>query len=361
MSSGPRQKWERFRENRWALIGAVYLSSALLLALLAPLLCNYRPLILYWDGALYSPALSPPDATIFGETIATEPDYRTLVRTRDSRTHRRWALFPVIPYGPNESHRLSTPPPSPPSRAHWLGTDDRGRDLAARLLYGLRSTLLFSGLAWLLIALLATTVGCLQGYSGGWIDFVIQRLTEIFNALPILYVIIFLLSLLQPSLIALAAVWGLFNWVGLAGYTRAEALRVRQLDYIAAAKSEGLSTPRILLRHVLPNSLLPLLTFTPFIIGAAITSLAALDYLGLGLPPPTATWGELLRQGKENLSAWWLSLFPFLSLSTTLLALNFIGEGLRSAIDPADRMTRVRTKIKKGNAPTGSIEQMLSD
>jgi microcin C transport system permease protein len=193
--------------------------------------------------------------------------------------------------------------------------------------------MLFALISWMVVTIVAFLVGAIQGYAGGTVDFYVQRFTEIWSALPVLYVIIFLLSIFSSSLWLLTLVWVAFSWIGLCSYIRAEVLRVRQLDFITAARALGTPSARIILKHQLPNSLTPIITFTPFMISASIGSLAALDYLGLGLPPPTSSWGELLRQGKENLTSWWLAIFPFLSLFATLLLLNFVGEGVRSAFD----------------------------
>jgi len=193
--------------------------------------------------------------------------------------------------------------------------------------------MVFAIVAWFFIIVIAYTIGALQGFLGGRVDFLGQRLTEIWHSMPVLYVIIFLISIFPSGLVLLTCTWVAFSWISLASYVRAEVLRVRKQDFIVAGLALGASTPRLLFRHILPNSLTPIITFSPFIISASIGSLAALDYLGLGLPPPTASWGELLRQGKENLSSWWLAFFPFLSLFSTLLLLNFISEGVRAAFD----------------------------
>jgi microcin C transport system permease protein len=186
--------------------------------------------------------------------------------------------------------------------------------------------------SWILICLVAFAVGGIQGYIGGRLDFLGQRVTEIWHALPVLYVLVFLASLFTPNLLVLTGVWVAFCWIPVSGYVRAEVLRIRKLDYITAARASGASHWRILFRHCLPNALTPLITFSPFLITTAVVSLASLDYLGLGIPPPTPSWGELLREGKENLSAWWLVFFPFLSLFATLLSLAFIAEGVRSSL-----------------------------
>lgn len=329
-----QRRWKRFRHNPRAFWSLIALTVAFFISLLANFLCNNTPWIVRLDGRSYFPMFKRYDPKIFGELVAAEADYEKLVREPWFLAQGNWAVFPPIPHHPNASIAgLPTPPPSKPTAVNWLGTDDRGRDLAARLLYGFRNSMLFSLVSWVLITALAFLAGATQGYMGGRVDFLAQRFTEIWSALPVLYVIIFLLSIFNSSLTLLTLVWVAFSWIGLSTYVRAEVLRVRQLDFITAARALGASTPRIIMRSLLPNSMTPIITFAPFIISASVGSLAALDYLGLGLPPPTASWGELLRQGKENLQSWWLSTFPFLSLFVTLLLLNFVGEGVRSAFD----------------------------
>ncbi len=332
-----RRQWERFRKNRRAYWSLAVLGVAFTLSLGAEFLCNNRPIVIYFDGQLYFPLLKRYEPKVFGEIVAAEVDFRELIRKPWFARQGNWAVFPLIPHHPNSSLvGLPTPPPSPPTSGNWLGTDDRGRDLASRLLYGFRNSMFFALSSWVAITILAFLIGAGQGFLGGRVDFYTQRVTEIWSALPVLYVIIFLLSIFSSSLSLLTLVWVAFSWIGLSTYIRAEVLRVRSLDYITAARALGASTPRILFRHLLPNAMTPIITFAPFIISASVGSLAALDYLGLGLPPPTASWGELLRQGKENLQSWWLSIFPFLALFLTLLLLNFVGEGVRAAFDGKD-------------------------
>lgn len=329
----------RFRRNRRAFWSLVLITTLFVTSLFAEALCNNRPLALRYQGRWYFPLFRYYPAATFGDEVSSEPDYKVVARTQGA-----WALFPPVPHGPNESMaNLSGPPPTPPTRDNWLGTDDRGRDLLTRLVYGFRSSLLFALASWLAIVVVAYVLGSVQGYYGGRIDFFGQRLTEIWHALPVLYVIIFLLSILPASLVLLALVWVSFSWIPIAAYVRAEVLRIRKQEFVTAARALGAGTPRLLFRHVLPNALTPILTFSPFILSASIASLAALDYLGLGLPPPTASWGELLREGKENLTSWWLAFFPFFSLFFTLLLFNFVGEGMREAFDSrASRATSHR-------------------
>jgi len=328
------KRWKRFKRNRRGYYCLWILTFLFGLSLFSEWFCNNIPYAIRFEEHWYFPILKHYPAELFGDEVSVTPDYKEVLRTERFREGNNWALFPPIPYGANESSDdLESPPPSKPTRRNWLGTDDRGRDLATRLLYGFRNSMLFALVSWAFISLIAYCFGALQGYVGGRVDFVGQRLTEIWNSLPILYVVIFLLSVFRSQLWLLTLIWVVFGWIGLASYVRAEVLRVRKLDYITAGRALGASTQRILWRHVLPNTLTPLITFSPFVISASVGSLAALDYLGLGLPPPTASWGELMRQGKENLNSWWLAFFPFASLFVTMLLLNFIGEAVRNAFD----------------------------
>lgn len=324
----------KFRRNRRAWSSLLILAAAFFLSLGAELLCNQNPYVLRFEGTTYFPLFKFYSGSTFGEETFAEVDYKELRQSERFKKSGGWMIFPPVPFSSNESMKnLPMPPPTKPSKSNFLGTDDRGRDLLTRLVYGFRNSMLFALATWVFIVIFAYAVGATQGYWGGRYDLTVGRLTEIWSALPMLYVILFLLSVFPASLWLLGLIWVAFGWIGLASYIRAEVLRVRRMDYITSARTLGLGTPRILWRHVFPNTLTPILTFSPFILSAAVGSLAALDYLGLGLPPPAASWGELLRQGKENLQSWWLVLFPFLSLFLTLLLLNFVGEGLRSAFD----------------------------
>lgn len=329
-----KKRLERFKKNRRGYYSFCVISTLFFLSLFSEWICNDKPFIVHFEGNYYFPMFKHYPGEIFGDEVNASADYREFQKSERFKNDNGWMLFPPIPIGPNESTpNLASPPPTRPSSHNWLGTDDRGRDLLARLIYGFRNSMLFALVSLVFIVLFAFLFGSLQGYLGGKVDFLGQRLTEIWNALPVLYVIIFLLSIFPPSLVLLTLVWVAFSWIGLAGYVRAEVLRVRKMDYVVAAQALGAGSFRILFKHVLPNVLTPILTFAPFIVSASVGSLAALDYIGLGLPPPTASWGELLKQGKENLSSWWLAFFPFFTLFATLLLLNFVGEAMRDAFD----------------------------
>lgn len=325
---------KRFSKNRLAKYSLRVLVISCFISFFAKCLCNGNPLILRYDGNTYFPAFHFYRAETFGEDFLGEANYKHLEKTERFTKEGNWMLWAPVRHGMNEvTEDLPTPPPSPPTRTNWLGTDDRGRDLLTRLIYGFRNSMLFALASWISISIVAYTVGAIQGYFGGRLDLIGQRLIEVWSALPILYVIIFLLSIFVPSLWLLSLVWIAFGWLSLASYVRAEVLRVRKMDFVTSAVALGCSRKRIIFRHLLPNALTPLITFAPFILSASIGSLAALDYLGLGLPPPAASWGELLRQGKENLKSWWLVFYPVFCLFSTLLMLSFVGEGVREAFD----------------------------
>ena len=246
-----------------------------------------------------------------------------------------WALYPLIPYSHGTLNYFSaTPNPAPPSAANWFGTDDRGRDVLARLLYGFRISVLFALALTLFGTVLGILTGALQGFFGGKTDLAMQRFIEVWSAMPELYLLIIFSAVFDPSITLLLILLGLFGWMGLSDYVRAEFLRNRQLDYVRAARALGLSDAQIMWRHVLPNSLTPVVTFLPFRMSAAILSLTSLDFLGLGVPPGTPSLGELLAQGKNNIDAWWISLSTFAVLVVTLMLLTFMGDALRDALDP---------------------------
>lgn len=329
-----RKQLHRFRRNRRAFWSFALVAGAFLLSLGSEIICNNLPYVMRFEGQWYFPIAKFYPASTFGEEVQLETDYKALRTTERFKKPGNWMLLPPVPYSPSESMLdLPGPPPTRPSSKNFLGTDDRGRDLLTRLIYGFRNSMLFALISWVLIVILGYLTGAIQGYLGGRIDFLGQRLIEIWNALPVLYVIIFLISLFPANLTLLIIVWVGFSWMALSSYVRVEALRVRKLDYVVAAQGLGARLPRILIRHILPNTLTPIVTLSPFIISSSIFALASLDYLGLGLPPPTPSWGELLHQGKENFNAWWIGVFSFLSLFGTMLLFNFIGEGVRSAFD----------------------------
>jgi microcin C transport system permease protein len=308
--------------------------------LLAEVLCNDKPLLARYNGSFYMPiAFSQPEPT-FGGDFDTPTDYLDPFIQAQFDKPGNWALYPPIPYSHGTlNYFAKVPNPAPPSVENWLGTDDRGRDVLARLLYGFRISVLFALALTLFGTVIGILTGALQGFFGGKTDLAMQRFIEVWSAMPELYLLIIFSAVFDPSITLLLILLGLFGWMGLSDYVRAEFLRNRQLDYVRAARALGLSNAQIMWRHVLPNSLTPVVTFLPFRMSAAILSLTSLDFLGLGVPPGTPSLGELLAQGKNNIDAWWISLSTFAVLVITLMLLTFMGDALRDALDPRKART----------------------
>lgn len=306
-----------------------------LLSLAAELVSNDRPWMVRYEGKTYFPLVNDYPETVFGGDFETPTDYLDPFIQEQITRGDNWALFAPNRYGPKTlNYFAEAPNPAPPSAANWLGTDDRGRDLLAQLIYGFRVSVLF-GLALTAIGVvLGVVAGAIQGFFGGKIDLAFQRFIEIWGSMPELYLLIIFSAVLAPSVALLLVLLSLFGWMGLADYVRAEFLRNRQLDYVRAARAMGLTNGQIIWRHVLPNSLTPVVTFLPFRMSAAILALTSLDFLGLGVPPGTPSLGELLSQGKNNIDAWWISISTFAVLVITLLLLTFTGDALRDALDP---------------------------
>jgi microcin C transport system permease protein len=305
------------------------------LSLFAELLSNDKPLIARYQGRWYTPIVQTLPETTFGGDFSTPTDFLDPFIQRQFAQPGNWALYPPNPYHHSTLNYFAKEPnPAAPSRDNWLGTDDRGRDVVARLLYGFRISVLFALALTLFGTVLGVLTGALQGFFGGKTDLAMQRFIEIWSAMPELYLLIIFSAVFDPSITLLLVLLGLFGWMGLSDYVRAEFLRNRQLDYVRAARALGLSNCQIIWRHVLPNSLTPVVTFLPFRMSAAILALTSLDFLGLGVPPGTPSLGELLAQGKNNIDAWWISLSTFAVLVVTLMLLTFMGDGLRDALDP---------------------------
>ena len=306
-----------------------------LLSLFAEMLSNDKPLMARYQGHWYAPIVQTLPETTFGGDFATPTDFLDPFIQKQFAQSGNWALYPPNPYHHSTLNYFAKEPnPAPPSPDNWLGTDDRGRDVVARLLYGFRISVLFALALTIFGTVLGVLTGALQGFFGGNTDLAMQRFIEIWSAMPELYLLIIFSAVFDPSIALLLVLLGLFGWMGLSDYVRAEFLRNRQLDYVRAARALGLSNRQIIWRHVLPNSLTPVVTFLPFRMSAAILALTSLDFLGLGVPPGTPSLGELLAQGKNNIDAWWISLSTFAVLVMTLMLLTFMGDGLRDALDP---------------------------
>lgn len=333
LSPGGRA-WRRFRANRRGYVSLWVFGILFALSLFAEVLSNDKPLMVQYQGGLYFPFLKTYPETAFGGDFETEADYNDPYVQRLLSRDGNWVLYAPNRHSFNSiNYFVDNPNPAPPSRVNLLGTDDRGRDVLARLLYGFRLSVLFAFALTAVGTAIGVLLGGLQGYFGGRFDLWFQRFVEIWNSMPELYLLIIFASLFQPSILLLLILLSLFGWMGLADYVRAEFLRGRNLDYVRAARALGVSNGAIMWRHLLPNGLTPVITFLPFRISGAILALTSLDFLGLGVPPTTPSLGELLAQGKDSIVAWWLSLTTFSVLVGTLVLLIFIGEALREAMD----------------------------
>jgi microcin C transport system permease protein len=329
-----QRQWNAFRDNRrgywslWIFLVLFIICSA------AELIANDRPILLSYQGELYAPILVAYPETEFGGLFETEANYRDPF-VRDLIEQDGWMIWPPIRFSYNTiNYDLSVPSPAPPSAENWLGTDDQGRDVLARIIYGLRISLLFGLLLTIASSIVGVIVGALQGYYGGWVDLTGQRFLEIWSSMPTLYLLIILSSFVKPGFWWLLAIMLLFSWMSLVDLVRAEFLRGRNLDYVRAARALGVSDRMIMFRHILPNAMVATLTFMPFILNGSIVTLTSLDFIGFGLPPGSPSMGELLGQGKANLHAPWLGISAFVSLAFMLSLLIFIGEAVRDAFDP---------------------------
>ena len=330
-----RRRWRRFAANRRGYYSLLIFLFFFILCLFAEVLSNDKPVVVRYEGNWYFPLVRDYAETVFGGDFETPADYRDPYVLSRLQQDGNFALFPVNPHSYNSINlHINQPVPSPPTRVNYLGTDDRGRDVLARLIYGFRLSVLFGFALTLVGTLLGIAAGAVQGYFGGKIDLVMQRFIEIWSAMPELYLLIIFASIFKPSMLLLLVLLSLFGWMGLSDYVRAEFLRGRNQDYVRAAKALGVGNFTIMHRHLLPNSMTPVITFLPFRMSGAILALTSLDFLGLGVPPSTPSLGELLAQGKANIDAWWLSLSTFLVLVGTLILLIFIGDALREAFDP---------------------------
>jgi microcin C transport system permease protein len=333
--SPARRAWRRFRQHRLGYWSLVFFVLMVVLSLCAELISNDRPLVVRYEGVSYFPILKDYPEKTFGGDFDTSTDYLDpFIRDQLSKSGN-WALFAPNPYGAKTLNYFApSPNPAPPGKDNWLGTDDRGRDLLAQLIYGFRVSVLFALALTATGVLLGVVTGAVQGFFGGRTDLAFQRFIEIWSSMPELYLLIIFSAVFSPSVGLLLLLLSLFGWMGLSDYVRAEFLRNRQLDYVRAARALGVSNWQIIVRHVLPNSLTPVVTFLPFRMSGAILALTSLDFLGLGVPPGTPSLGELLSQGKNNIDAWWISLSTFAVLVVTLLLLTFMGDALRDALDP---------------------------
>ncbi|CAK9889288.1 MULTISPECIES: ABC transporter permease [Pseudomonas] len=335
LSPVSRRRLQRFRRNRRGWISLWLFGLLLLVSLGAELVANDKPLLLGYQGQLYFPAFKRYSEQQFGGQLPFQPDYRSQYVRQLIEGQNGWMLFAPVPFGADTpNYDLLVPAPSPPSAANWLGTDDQARDVLARVLYGTRVSILFALALTLISTVIGITAGALQGYHGGWVDLIGQRLLEVWSGLPVLYLLIILSGFVEPNFWWLLGIMALFSWLALVDVVRAEFLRGRNLEYVLAARALGLPDRWVILRHILPNAMNATLTYLPFILTGAITTLTALDFLGFGMPAGSASLGELVTQGKQHLQAPWLGFTAFFALALILSLLVFIGDALREAFDP---------------------------
>jgi microcin C transport system permease protein len=346
-ASPAKRAWQRFKRNRLGFYSMVAFCVLVLISLFAEVISNDKPLLIYYKNNsilgnnnagysnFYIPIFKDYPETLFGGDFETPTDYLDPFIQEKLSKDGNWAIYPINRYGSKTlNYFAKSPNPSAPSRDNLFGTDDKGRDLLAQLIYGFRVSVLFALALTVIGVVLGVITGAVQGFYGGKMDLAFQRFIEIWGAMPELYLLIIFSAVFSPSLALLLILLSLFGWMGLSDYVRAEFLRNRQMDYVRSARALGVSNWHIITRHVLPNSMTPVVTFLPFRMSGAILALTSLDFLGLGVPPGTPSLGELLAQGKNSIDAWWISLSTFGVLVVTLLLLTFMGDALRDALDP---------------------------
>jgi len=329
-----KRRWRIFAANRRGFWSLIIFGVLFGLSLFAEFIANDRPILVWYDGSLYSPVLKAYPETTFGGEFATEADYHDpeVIKLIQAKG---WMVWPAIPYRYDTIvTNLDTAAPSPPTWQNLLGTDDQARDVLGRLIYSFRISVLFGFLLTIFGSIIGVAAGAVQGYFGGLVDLLTQRFLEIWSSMPVLYLLIIMASFIQPGFWSLLGIMLLFGWMSLVGLVRAEFLRGRNFDYVRAARAMGMLDARIMIRHILPNAMTASLTYLPFILASSVTTLTALDFLGFGLPPGAPSLGELLLQGKNNLTAPWLAFTGFFVVAIMMTLLVFIGEAVRDAFDP---------------------------
>lgn len=330
-----QRRFAQFRAHRRGWYSLWLFLVLFVLSLGAELIANDKPLVVHFDNSWYFPVLKRYPETAFGGELPLQANYKSPYIQELIADKNGWMLWPPIPFSYDSiNYELEVPAPAPPSAVNWLGTDDQGRDVLARVIYGLRISVLFALTLTLCSSVLGIIAGALQGFYGGWVDLVGQRFLEIWSGLPVLYLLIIMASFIQPNFWWLLGIMLLFSWMSLVDLVRAEFLRGRNLEYVRAARALGMRDSAIMFRHILPNAMVSTMTYMPFIITGAIGTLTALDFLGFGLPPGSPSLGELVAQGKSNLQAPWLGISAFAVLALLLSLLVFIGEAARDAFDP---------------------------
>lgn len=323
----------KFKKNRRGYFSFLFLSSFFFLTLFAELIANDKPLLVRFNGDFYFPAFHEISEKTFGGEFETAADFRD-PQVQELIKKNGWIIFAPIPFSYNTiNYEIKTPAPSKPSLANLLGTDDQGRDVLARVIYGIRISLIFGLVLTFFSTALGIFLGAIQGYFGGITDLLFQRFMEIWSSMPILFLLIILSSIIEPSFFTLLGLMLLFSWMSIVSYVRAEFLRLRNFDFVRASKALGASNSRIIFRHILPNASPIIIANIPFLLAGSITTLTSLDFLGLGLPIGSPSLGELLAQGKNNLTAYWLGITGFMTITLILTFLVFIGEAVRDSFD----------------------------
>ncbi len=335
-----QQRWQKFKHNRksyWSLWLFGFLFS---ICLFAEIVANDKPVLIQFNDEFYFPLMIEYSETDFGGEFDLAADYRDPYMAEIIEADG-WMIWPIIPYSYSTiNYDLPTPAPSAPTAENWLGTDDKGRDVLALVIYGFRLSVLFGFAVTIISAVIGVTLGAVQGFYGGWVDLGLQRFMEVWGGLPQLFMLIILVNFITPNVAWLVLITTLFGWMGFVGVVRAEFLRSRNFEYVIAAKAMGMSDSRLMFKHILPNAMVATMATMPFVLSGSVTILTSLDFLGFGLPPGSPSLGELLAQGKSNIQAPWLGLTAFVSLGVILMLLVFIGEGVRDAFDPRSSLKR---------------------
>ncbi len=324
------KRWNRFKARKSAYYSGIVFLIMVVMTFVAPMLANNKPLYLSYKGETYFPVFNDYHPKEFGLMNTLVVNYKKLELSESDSV-----IWPIIKWDPLSSNSEVYSYPSPPTATNIMGTDESGRDVFSRILYGFKYSISYAFLVWFLSLILGIIFGGTMGYFGGIVDMVGQRVVEIFSTIPVLFLLLILISIFTPSMLLLVTISSVFGWVAISYYVRAEFLKNRKREFVEAARSMGAKSSTIIFKHILPNSLVPIITFAPFVISSNVISLSMLDYLGFGLPVPTPSWGELLSQAQKHFTiAWWLAVYPSAALFLTLTLLNLIGEGVRDAMDP---------------------------
>ncbi len=325
--------WQKFKKNKRGYYSLLIFLAIFILTFFAEIIANDKPILIKFDGKYYSPILKSYPETLFGGELKTETDYRDPF-VKNLIEQKGWMIMPIIPFSYDTiNFSMTSPAPSKPDNINWLGTDDQGRDILGRAIYGVRISLIFGLILSFFSGVIGVFFGAIQGYFGGLLDLLFQRFMEIWSSMPMLFLLIILSSIIEPGFFSLLFLMLLFSWMGMVGFVRAEFLRLRNFDFVRSAKALGAGDYYIIFRHILPNASPIILANLPFLIAGSITTLTALDFLGLGMPAGSPSLGELLAQGKNNIAAYWIGMVGFFIITIILTLLVFIGEALRDAFD----------------------------